>query len=186
MSTRIVRHLATVTMLAVVLGACASNVPLPLREAVPDAPSQRAVYTEPERYVGRNVRWGGEILGVRNAAGSTEVEVYSRPLFDDGEPRPEGGEGVRFIARVGGFLDPAEYQPGKRFTVRGNLAPAIVRPVGEYPYRYPVVDATVHHLWPAYERPRDPYWANDPFYDPWWPWGPWGPWGPYRHWPYGW
>jgi len=126
------------------------------------------------------VLWGGEILGVRNESRFTDVEVFGRPLYRDGEPRPDGGDGLRFIARVERFLDPAAYQPGKRLTVRGPLLAPVTRSVGDYPYRYPVVSAQLYHLWPIYEPPRDYY------YDPWRPWGPWGPWGPYGHWPYWW
>ncbi len=161
------------------LFGCAGNPPKGLEAVASDAPSQRAAQAAPDRYRGATVRWGGEILGVSNKASLTEVEVFARPLFDDAAPRPDGGEGVRFIARVGGFLDPADYRPGKRFTVRGRLAGVIERAVGEYPYRYPLVEAVQHHLWPAYEPAPPPA----PYYDPWWPWGPWGP---YRRWPYGW
>ncbi len=171
-------------VLAASLVGCASDVPKALRESPSEALAQRVVHGDPAAYVGREVRWGGEILEVRNASNSTDVEIYGRPLFDSGEPRPEGGDGLRFIARFSRFLDPAEYEPGKRLTVRGRLGPPATQLVGEYPYRYPVVSAEISHLWPRYEPPREPPWYRDPYYDPWWPWGPWGPWGPYRHWPY--
>lgn len=163
------------------LAGCASSVPKALQEELPQAPTVRAVQGEPARYLGREVRWGGEILSLHNRAGSTEIEIYARPLSRDSEPRPDGGEGVRFIARLAGFVDPAEYSPGKRLTVRGRLAEAIMRPIGEYPYRYPVVDAQVYRLWEVYKPAPEPAWYRDPYHDPWWPWGPWGP---YRHWPY--
>lgn len=168
-------------VLGSLLAGCASNVPKVLREELPQAPTARAVQTEPERYLGQEVRWGGEILGLHNQASSTEVEIYARPLLRDSEPRPDGGEGVRFIARLKGFVDPAEYSPGKRLSVRGRLGEAVTRPVGEYAYRYPVVEVDVYQLWEAYRPAPEPAWYRDPYYDPWWPWGPWGP---YRHWPY--
>lgn len=183
--------LAPAVLSGSLLGGCALNPPAGLEDTLPQAPSRRAVQAAPERYLGEEVRWGGEILAVENRADVTEVAVYGRPLFNNAEPRPDGGEGVRFIARFGRFLDPAEYGAGKRLTVRGRLAPAVTRKVGEYPYRYPVVKVEAHHLWPVYRPPPEPAWFRDPYYDPWWPWGPWGPWGPYgywpyRHWPYGW
>lgn len=181
-----IRALLSVPLLWL-LAACATRPPAGLEELPEQAPSASAVQADPERYVGQRVRWGGEILAVRNDARSTDIEIFSRPLHNDAEPAPDGGDGVRFIARIARFLDPAEYQPGKRLTVRGRLAQAVTRPVGEYPYRYPVVDVSVHHLWPVYRPPREPS-IYDPYYDPWWPWGPWGPhrhW-PHRHWPHGW
>jgi outer membrane lipoprotein len=191
MSGSIVARLVVVALPGGLLSGCALNPPTGLEDPLPQAPTKQAVQAAPERYLGERVRWGGEILGVENQAAATEVAVYGRPLFNNAEPRPEGGEGVRFIARFERFLDPAEYSAGKRLTVRGRLTSALTRKVGEYAYRYPVVEVEAHHLWPAYEPPPEPAWFRDPYYDPWWPWGPWGPWGPYgywpyRHWPYGW
>ena len=173
------RRLSLVVLLGGLLAACASNVPKGLREQLPQAPSQGAAQLEPERFLGQEVRWGGEILGLRNGVDATEVEIFGRGLFNDGEPRPDGGDGVRFIARVKGFLDPAEYRPDKRLTVRGRLEETVTRTVGEYPYLYPVVQVDLYHLWPEYEPPPEPVWFHDPFYDPWWPWRPYRPW-PYR------
>jgi outer membrane lipoprotein len=170
-----------VLLLTGFLAACASKLPKGLEEELPKAPSQRAVQAEPGRYLAQQVRWGGEILSLRNGANSTEVEIFGRPLSRNAEPRPDGGDGVRFIARVNGFLDPAEFQTNKRLTVRGRVAGTLTRPVGEFPYIYPVVDVDVYRLWPVYQPPQ-PAWG----YDPWSVWGPWGPWGYHRHFPHRW
>lgn len=166
-------------LLCGLLAACAGNVPRELREQPPGAPSPAQVQADPGHHRGELVRWGGEILGLRNGVDSTEVEVFARALSFNGEPRPDGGDRVRFIARVKGFLDPAEYRPDKRLTVRGALGEPVTRPVGEFAYLYPVVEVGVFHLWPAYEPPPQTVWVRDPWLDPWWPWRPYGPW-PYR------
>ena len=175
--------LVTLVTLAMLLGSCAGMPPAELGKAPADAPSRSAVQSAPAEHVGKVVRWGGEILSIDNARGYTDVEIYGRPLFDNAEPSPDGGDGVRFIARVQRFLDPVQYKPGKRLTVQGRLQAAVTRPVGEFEYRYPLVAVDAMHLWPVYESPPLPAWYRDPYYDPWWPWGPWGP---HRHWPYGW
>ncbi len=174
---------ALLGLLALLLSACVGNPPVGLAPLAGDPPRPAQVQADPGVYQGREVRWGGEILSIDNQSSQTEVELYARPLFDNAEPRPDGGDGVRFLARVAGFLDPAQYSKGKRMTVRGRIGAAIRRPVGEYPYRYPVVEVERHHLWPVYVDPPEPAWFRDPYYDPWWPWGPWGP---YRRWPYYW
>ena len=179
MCSKLIRLTLLPVTFSVLLGACAGVPPQGLEDSLQQAPTPRMVQAAPDSFRGQSVRWGGEILGLQNHPKVTEVEVYARPLLDNAEPRPDGGEGVRFIARVTGFLDPAEYRAGKRLTVRGRLEPALTRAVGEYPYLFPVVRVDVFHLWPVYQPPRDPY-----YYDPWWPWGPWGGWGPYRHHPY--
>ncbi|MCB1923823.1 MAG: Slp/YeaY family lipoprotein [Gammaproteobacteria bacterium] len=171
-------------LLATLLSACSSAPPRELGDAIPDQPSQTAVQASPEKFVGQAVRWGGEILDVHNGKGFSDIEIYGRPLFDNAEPQPDGGDGVRFIARVTRFVDPVEYRAGKRLTVRGKLGTSQTRKVGEYPYQYPVVDVETMHLWPAYVPPPEPRYYRDPYYyDPWWPYGPWWP---HRHWPYGW
>jgi len=64
-------------------------------------------------------------------------------------------------------------------TVRGRLDEAVTRPVGEFPYLYPVVNVEVFHLWPKFEPPPQAVWVQDPFFDPWWPWRPY-PYRPHR------
>lgn len=165
---------ALACLLAVIVAGCASTPPTGLEPAGDGTVGQRAAQAAPGGYADTLVRWGGEILDVDNRADTTDVEIYGRPLLDDAEPTPTGGDGVRFIARVNGFLDPAEYQVGKRMTVRGRLAEPVTRAVGDYPYRYPVVEVEAFHLWPVYRDPEPAYLRDPYFYDPWWPWRPWG------------
>jgi len=172
-----VHRVAVVLLLAGLIAACAGSVPRELGTDLPAALSAAEVQAAPRRHLGEEVRWGGEILGLRNGADATEVEVFARPLFRDGEPKPDGGERVRFIARVRGFLDPAEFLQDRRITVRGRLVEPLTRPVGEYLYRYPVVAVEVFHLWPEYRATVQPVWVRDPYF---------GPWRPYPSWPYGW
>jgi outer membrane lipoprotein len=178
------RSLFAVGLIALVgLGGCASQPPAGLGPAPVGAPGTAEARDAPERYRDRHVRWGGEILALRNLADRTEVEIFERPLGDDARPQAGGSDGLRFIAVVAGFLDPAEYRVGDRITVLGRLDGVVDGAVGDYPYRYPRVRATQYHRWPPADP--DPGWRyrHDPFYDPWWPWGyP----GPYRRWPYGW
>ncbi len=167
-----------VFLLSLGLGACASRLPSALQQPG-EAVSVAQAQTDAPALRGQAVRWGGEILAVRNRQQGTEVVVLRRPLFANLEPRPEGGEAKRFIARFGGFLDPAEWQAGQRVTVRGRLDGVKVLEVGEYPYPHPVVQVEVWHRWPPWEPPPVPPWHRDPFYcDPLWPGGP-------RPWPAG-
>ena len=173
------RWLVVPLLFGMVVAGCAGKAPKALGEPIEGMPTQGAAQAAPDRYAGRQVRWGGEILSVQNTSGFTDIEIYGRPLAGNAEPRPDGGDGVRFIARLPGFLDPVEYAPGKRLTVRGLLRSTITQPVGEFPYRYPLVMVEASHLWPVYEPPEPAYY-HYPY------WRPWGPWGPYRHRPYWW
>lgn len=178
-SVRVSLGLLAVALLA----GCAGTPPVQVGADIPGQPGARAVQTAPAQFTGRAVRWGGEILAVHNAAEHTDVEIYDRALYADAEPRPDGGDQVRFIARMPGFIDPVEYAAGKRLTVRGTLLPAETGSIGEYDYLYPTIAVEGSHLWPVYEPP-EPGWYYDPWYRG-WPYHPWGPWGRYRH-PYWW
>ena len=173
--------------LALTLGqsGCASQVPKAIRTA-PAAPVTVAqVQQAPTALQGRQVRWGGRIVDTLNLPATTEIEVLSRPLDEEGQPRADSAGEGRFIARIRGFADPMEYAKDRELTVAGPILGVETRKVGDYPYAYPVVEAQTRYLWPetpplaAYPYPVPWGW---PGYGPWgWPYGPgfgpwWGPW----------
>ncbi len=165
------------TLLLLVLNGCAGNLPRAIVEPPEHAVTVAQVQQAPDRYRGEPVRWGGEVIEVQNLPDHTDVLVLGRELKKGGEPREDGVVYGRFIARFGGFLDPARLPEGRMLTVSGTLAGVETRKVGEFPYRYPVVEVTAWHLWPEPE-PRvyypDPWGPWYPYYHPWRPWGyPW-------------
>lgn len=178
---------ALAVALALALAGCASQIPQSIRTA----PAQPLTVTQaPAGLEGRRIRWGGSIVATVNQAHTTEIEVLSRPLSRDGEPRTwDPGEG-RFIARIAGFVDPAEYAKDRALTVEGTLLGLETRNVGDYPYAYPLVATEARYLWPEAQPPSanpSPWLGGWSGYDPWggpwggWPYGPgfgpwWGPW----------
>lgn len=156
-------------MIALGLAGCASNLPKPIREAPKDDVALVVAQQDPERYFGRNVRWGGSIAGVDNRAEETCLEVVGRSLQSSGKPVEQDSSAGRFLACASRFIDPMVYTVGRLVTVAGRLEATEIRPVGDYPYRYPVVQISALHLWqPEPERVR---YEPDPFYyDPFWPW----------------
>lgn len=165
-------------VLALLLG-CAGEVPREISSPAPAPLGVREARTAPGQHVGTPVRWGGSILSVENGSETTDIELLARALDARGEPRADAEPDGRFIARFQGFLDPAEYPKGRLLTVSGVVTGAETRPVGDYPYRYPVVQAMGRHLWPEPEPVVYAPGYPGPWYDPWW--GPgYGPW--YRPW----
>jgi outer membrane lipoprotein len=165
--------LATLTLLG-----CTSPVPREIREPPPgDLPLTR-VLEQPQVRVGSRVRWGGRIVAVENTERETRVILVAKPLDYRGRPEETDQSPGRFLARFDEFLDPATYQEGRALTVAGVLEPTVIRPVGEYPYRYPVVRVETAYLWPPRPQyPPDPDWYRScgpfsaPYYDPWcYPW----------------
>jgi outer membrane lipoprotein len=170
-------------LIASALVGCASNLPEPIREPPEEDLALSVVRQQPDRFIGRRVRWGGTIAGIDNRAEETCLEVVGRDLQSSGKPVVQDSSEGRFLACVSRFLDPMIYSSGRLVTVAGTVEAVERRPVGDYPYEYPVVQVQSLHLWqPEPERLRyepDPFW-----YDPFWPWPyyrhPWfGP-GPFR------
>ena len=153
--------------LALGLAACAS-VPRPLQGAFdPIPPPEAASRTA----LGADVRWGGRILEIEPGADRTCFTVLAQPL-DAGSRPLEGDRSLgRFIACRTGFYDPAVFAPGRSLTVTGRIAHVESRPVGEFAFAYPVLEAAVLYLWPDTQVVEivhaDPFW---PIYRP-WPWG---------------
>lgn len=185
-----------VTALVAGLAGCASDVPVMVRTAPVPPVSVAAAQRDPARYTGREVRWGGSILGVTNRRDRTEISVLARPLADGGRPQigtggdtgpVAAGEG-RFLAELPGFIDPTTLPTGRLITVAGTLTGVRVQPVGDYPYPYPVVAATSRFLWPEPVPVSPDPWCCDPWGGPWggpgwggWGWGGWGGWpGPWH------
>ncbi|MEF8792689.1 Slp family lipoprotein [Thiohalorhabdus sp.] len=168
MVNRVLAGLAT----ALLVAGCASRVPEAIREPVPRSPEPAEVRKEPGAHVGAQIRWGGTVAAVHNRQAHTRLEVVARPLASQGRPRPEAASAGRFLAEVEGFLDPAVYSQGRRVTVTGRLAEPETHPIGDYPYRFPVVQVREHYLWPQDKPERSPkprYWYRDhwyPYYGP--------------------
>jgi len=159
---------------ALLLCACASQVPQAIRKAPADAPTLEAVHADTDTYLGREVRWGGKLIETGNRENTTRLTVLARPLYRDGEPQYTDASAGRFIAIIPGFLDPQVYAADRRVTVTGTLARTEAGKVGEFPYTYPVVEATAWYLWPdeteSYYGYPYPGWY-DPWYGPWYdPW----------------
>ena len=156
------------------LAGCASYPDLPdaIRNPPPgDAPLPSQVSEEPGVYQDLQVRWGGTLLEVRNQAEESWLEVLAYPLERSGRPDTSEAAVGRFFARVPGFVDPAVFSQGREVSVAGRLVEPVTQSIGDHEYRYPVVDAVAHYLWPRRQARRDPYWSypypyywRDPFF----------------------
>jgi len=161
-------------MISVLAAGCAAQAPPFVREPMPDNPALMQVSADTGAYAGRKVRWGGSIEQLENQAQETWLEIVERPLDDNGRPRESDQSGGRFIVKIPGFLDPVIYARGRDITVTGSIDGDSRRKIGDFDYRYVVVNAASAHLWP----PLIP--APAMYYDPFW-YDPWYPYWPRRH-----
>lgn len=153
---------------SMLLGGCAT-IPSPLAGDFPEFQPNQAN----ERSLGAKVRWGGHIVATRPDADRTCIEILARDL--DRDLRPIGGDHHygRFLACREGFQDPAIFTEGRAVTMIGRLQDFEHGQIGEFDYRFPLLDAETIYLWPElsevryYANPWGPY-----YYDPWWPYRP--------------
>lgn len=132
------------------LAACA---PAPIYKATPATivatPAQ--VAQTPERYASAQVIWGGRVVGVKNFADHSEIEVLAYPLDSSQRPKFGAGGSGRFIATAKGYLEPMNYPEGAPITVEGQLAGTRGGKVGQADYLFPLVQITQSHVWTAEE-----------------------------------
>ena len=160
------------------LAGCTSQIPQNIKQAPPNDPSVEQVRNSPIDDQIWQVRWGGEILEVENLENETRFTVLASPLTRGGEPKTTNNSEGRFIANVAVFLDPKVYATGRQLTISGSVQRFEARKVGEFTYRYPVVQADSYYLWPEVVTPPYGYpypgWYDPWYYDPWFyrPWYP--------------
>ncbi|MEP7041914.1 MAG: Slp family lipoprotein [Dokdonella sp.] len=138
---------AVLAALLCVLSACVS--PPVFKDAPAAAPPPADVALAPERYHGMDVVWAGKILGTRNLADTTEVQVIAYPT--DAAQRPDQGAPTqgRFIVVLPGYVEPLDFPPGRFLTVRGQLQGTRVGNVDAHDYVYPLLQRQALHLWPV-------------------------------------
>lgn len=157
-----------VAVVAATLGAC-SIVPKELRQAPADNPVIAEVRADGERHIGREVRWGGTIIGTDNGQAETRIEIVARDLVRSGRPLNTDHSIGRFIAVIDGFIDPAVYAEGRDITVAGVIAGLEPGRIGDHDYSWPVIRVHHHFLWPPRTDPRDYPPGYYYHYDPWYP-----------------
>lgn len=102
----------------------------------------------------RTVAWGGVIVAGKNLKDATQLEVLGYPLDEANRPRTDADPVGRFLVVHPGYLETADYAPGRQITVVGTLSETLTGKVGEAEYVYPVVAASRVHLWPRERRER--------------------------------
>ena len=159
------RYLFLSVLLLILLGGCASNIPLEIREDITGSNiSINAASTDINQYQGKQVRWGGTIAAVENKRDDTWIEVVGKELDSWGEPANTDQSEGRFLVRIDGFLDPAIYKADRSLTVYGTVESHVVGQIDNHPYTYPLIKAQTYHLWSDYDRRHYYGYPDYPYY----------------------
>ena len=170
----------------VFLPGCAHVISKDVRAEVDPTLSFRQVLQDPNRFKGKTVLWGGEIVQTTNQKdGSTLIEILERRLDQRGDPDGTSPSEGRFLVLSEKYMDSYIYRRGRRITVAGDILGEKTKLLGEMDYRYPLISIKQIYLWPVYDYVPSPYYPYY-YYDPWWRPTPWYPWGGYSFgWGYG-
>jgi outer membrane lipoprotein len=156
-------------LLVFLVSGCAHVISKDLRARSDLSLTLKQVREAPDVYKGKSVIWGGDIIQTINQQdGTTEIEVYQRPLGWGEEPKNTLASEGRFLIIAEKYLDPYIFQPGRKITVAGEIQGEETRPLGKMDYRYPIVLSKQIYLWEVYYP--YPYF----YYDPWWGYPFWG------------
>ena len=156
--------------ISLLMSACTS-IPEQLKG---DYPALKPIDSGPALLETR-VRWGGVILETRPEESHTCFEILSRQLQTSMRPKNADRTNGRFIACKPGFYDPEVFKKDREVTLTGKIIHIDKRKVGEYDYRFPIVDIEFMTLWPVrrdpvYYRygPYRPYYWHYPYYGVYW------------------
>lgn len=141
-------------LLPLLVAACAANKPRFPTEGINAQVTPQAVTAG--KAAGQAVLWGGVIINSSNLANATQVEVLAYPLGENQRPdidRPPSG---RFLAVKPGYLETADFAPGRLITIRGEVTETTVGKIGQADYTYPVVRIEDSQLWKRESVAVDP------------------------------
>jgi outer membrane lipoprotein len=151
--------------LILLLSGCAHVISKDLRGKTDLSLTFGQVYQNPNTYRGKLVVWGGEIIETINQKdGTTQIEVYQKPLGWRGEPKETVTSEGRFLILTDKYLDPYLFRRGRKITVAGEILGEEFKHIGQMDYRYPLLSSKQIYLWPEYYYRPYPYY----YYDPWW------------------
>jgi outer membrane lipoprotein len=96
----------------------------------------------------RVVHWGGSIIETTNLKDSTRIEVLAYPMDRNGLPDLSDPAQGRFTLLQAGYLESADYAPGRLVSVVGKLTQTQTSRIGGAQAVFPVVQAEQLYLWP--------------------------------------
>jgi outer membrane lipoprotein len=154
------RSLFTAILLATLVISACTSIPVQLKG---DYPALKPGDTGMSMLDTR-VRWGGVILETRPEESHTCFEILSRELLTSMRPARTDQTQGRFIACKPGFYDPEVFKKEREVTLTGKIIHIDSRRVGEYDYRFPIVDIEFMTLWPVRREAVYVYTAYRPYY----------------------
>lgn len=140
-----IQHMMIV-LITLALGACATSSPFDLKGVNRSLSPELA--KSGTAHQGQTAIWGGLIIQSTNMKDHGEIEVLSYPLNEQGEPNRGASAQGRFFIQQDGYLETAQYAPGRWVSVLGKVKPPVQGKVGSADYTFAVIKAIQLELWP--------------------------------------
>ena len=141
------RLLVLFLIVATLISACATTPNFNLGN-VDQTIQPRDVVQDLDKFMAKNVLWGGVIINSANVKEGAELEILVYPLDTHLKPKLESSTLGRIIALHKGYLETRDYAPGRLLTLVGTIKNITKRPIDKAEYTYPVVEIVQSHLWP--------------------------------------
>ena len=128
------------------LAGCAHVVSQEMRTRAEPRVDAARLFADPEAFREQTVILGGVIIACRNVTEGTHLEVLQKPLNYRDIPEDTDVSYGRFLVIYNGYLDTANYAPGRLITVAGEVIGGKSGTLEEMPYRYPYIKGREVHL----------------------------------------
>ncbi len=187
MRSRLFRHsylLFYSLIILVFFQSCAHAISKKMRNEVNKALTFKQVQSDPDRFIGKGVIWGGVIIETVNRKDGTYIMILQTTLSRGEKPQEAETSQGRFMVKYAVYLDSEIYKPGRKLSVAGEVFGKEIHPIGQISYTYPLLLAKELYLWKEVEprawRYPPPFywhwpwyysgWRFYPYYPPYWWW----------------
>ena len=133
--------------LLVLVAGCANPFPQDLLAKVEQNVTYQAFQDEPERYAGKLMMFGGEIIETKNDAEGAWIIVRQKQLNKEGRPKWNAESGGQFLIVTKSYLDLGAFRRGRSITVIGLVKGSKTLPLSGADYWYPLLEAQQLHIW---------------------------------------
>jgi outer membrane lipoprotein len=134
-------------LLIVLLSAC-NTLPDAINRVPENNLQLRNVVNNVDNSIGRQIRWGGEIINISHDNGLSTIEIKQFPLTGYGFPLTNISSQGRFIVQSDQIFDPELYQEGLLITFSGTIISEVKKRANNKDYYFPIITITDSKLWP--------------------------------------
>jgi outer membrane lipoprotein len=134
-------------MMILLAVGCAQPFPSDLLAKVEKNVSYQEFQDEPEKYDGKLLMFGGEIIETKTLEDGAWIIVLQKPLDGGGQPNWTAESGGRFLIMTKSYLDIGAFRRGRSITVIGEVDGSKALPLRGTDYWYPLLVAKQLHLW---------------------------------------